>query len=325
MLVHIRWKKLAAVGSILGICVFANNTNHGVPPHGSRPTWLAHVGVHQQYDLAGVGNDTCTASRIAPPTHLFIENTIESIGAAFDFGADVVEFDVQPTTDGHFVVFHDWRLECRTNGNGPTRAHSLAMLRQLDVGYGYTADGGRTFPLRGLGVGKMPTLEEVLERFPDRRFFVNIKSNDLAEGQAMARFLMTLPQARRDAIVIYGGDRPIRGVRELLPDQRVVSRATVKACLLRYAAFSWTGWIPEVCGRTAVLVPINYASYLWGWPNRFLNRMKAVDAEVFVLGPYGGGFSVGLDSAESLRQLPGGFSGGIWTNRIETLGPGKNR
>ncbi len=69
--------------------------------------------------------------------------------AAFDAGADIVEFDVHPTTDGHFAVFHDWTLDCRTDGKGVTREHTLAELKKLDAGYGYTADGGKTYPLRG--------------------------------------------------------------------------------------------------------------------------------------------------------------------------------
>jgi glycerophosphoryl diester phosphodiesterase len=43
---------------------------------------------------------------------------------------------------------------------------------------------------------------------------------------------------------------------------------------------------------------------------------------VFVLGPYDGGFgSSGVDTAEQLARLPAGFTGGIWTNRIDRIGP----
>ena len=34
--------------------------------------------------------------------------------AAFAAGADIVELDIHPTTDGQFAVFHDWTLDCRT-------------------------------------------------------------------------------------------------------------------------------------------------------------------------------------------------------------------
>jgi glycerophosphoryl diester phosphodiesterase len=66
-------------------------------------------------------------------------------------------WNVHPTTDGQFAVFHDWTLDCRTDGHGITREHSIADLKKLDIGYGYTTDGGRRYPFRGSGVGMMPT------------------------------------------------------------------------------------------------------------------------------------------------------------------------
>ncbi len=64
-------------------------------------------------------------------------------------GADMVEIDVAPTADGQMAVFHDWTVDCRTEGKGNVRDKTMAELKQLDPGYGYTADGGKTFPLRG--------------------------------------------------------------------------------------------------------------------------------------------------------------------------------
>ena len=54
-------------------------------------------------------------------------------------------------------------------------------MQSLDIGYGYTHDGGETFPFRGKGVGKMPSLTEVLEKFPNEKFLINIKSNKPSE------------------------------------------------------------------------------------------------------------------------------------------------
>ena len=109
----------------------------------------------------------------------------------------------------HFVVFHDWTLDCRTDGTGVTREHSLAELKALDIGYGYTADGGKTFPFRGKGVGLMPTLDEVLAAFPDRRFLINIKSDDPDEGRRLPRASRPLPAAQRALIWVYGGGKAI--------------------------------------------------------------------------------------------------------------------
>ena len=85
----------------------------------------------------------------------------------------------------------------------------MAELKALDVGYGYTADGGRTFPFRGKGVGMMPTLDEVLAKFPGRRFLINIKSKDPTEGEKLALRLAQLTPEERARLMAYGGTAPI--------------------------------------------------------------------------------------------------------------------
>jgi len=73
-------------------------------------------------------------------------------------------------------------------------------------------------------------------------------------------------------------------------------------------------------GLEASQVPLHVAPWLWGWPDRFLERMEGEGSAVFVLGPYeGGGFSTGIDTPEDLARLPAGYSGGIWTNEIEAI------
>ena len=301
---------------------FVNNTNLRSDAPAGRPEWLAHRGLAQTYDLAGVGNDTCTARRILPPEHGYLENTIASMRAAFAAGADIVEFDIHPTTDGAFAVFHDWALDCRTDGHGVTRTHALATLRSLDIGYGYTADG-KTFPFRHKGVGLMPTLDEVLATFPDRRFLINVKSNDPAEGEMLAARLARLPPQQRRLLMSYGGERPMAVLRERLPELRVMSRRSLVRCGLGYIALGWSGHVPAACARSLILVPINLAPFLWGWPGRFVARMRRNDALVFVTGPYGPGDpgTRGVDDRATLARLPPHFSGGIWTNRIDRIGP----
>lgn len=306
---------------VLAGFIFINNTNLLTGARQGEPTLLAHRGLAQRFPSVDLKNDTCTATRIYPPTHEFLENTIASMRASIAAGADIVEFDIHPTTDGQFAVFHDWTLDCRTNGKGVTREHSMADLKTLDIGYGYTADGGKTFPFRGKGIGLMPSMAEVLEAFPTQRFIINVKSNDPAEGEKLAEALKALTPERRKALIIYGGgDRPIAEVKRLIPDMAILSRQTLKACLLAYEAYGWTGLMPGACRGSVLLVPVNIAPWLWGWPDRFLNRMDGERTQVFVLGPYGGGeFSTGIDSPEELARLPRNYSAGIWTNEIATI------
>ncbi len=313
---------VAAAIAVLTAFIYINNSNLLATHRDGKPVMLAHRGIAQRFDERDLKNDTCTAARMLPPRHGYLENSIESMRAGFDAGADIVELDVHPTTDGEFAVFHDWTLDCRTDGHGVTRDHSMAYLKKLDIGHGYTADGGRTFPFRGKGVGMMPTLAQVLAAFPQQRLLINVKSRDPSEGEKLAAVLNGLTAERRAQIMVYGGDEPVEVVRKLVPDTRTISRAAIKSCLMGYIGYGWSGIVPKACGNAMVLVPVNFSPWLWGWPDRFLNRMRIANSEVFVLGPYrGGGFSTGIDTPDQLARLPQNYSGGIWTNEIETIAP----
>lgn len=310
-----------AFAALAGLCL--GNASWLAHPTG-RLTILAHRGVHQTFSEAGVTNATCTAERIDPPTHGYIENTLPSMRRAFALGADIVEIDVHPTTDGDFAVFHDWTLDCRTDGHGVTRAHSMAELRRLDVGYGYTADGGRTYRLRGRGVGLMPSLGETLQSFPGRRFLVNIKSDDPEEGAKLAAYLRDNAPDAGSRVVVYGGERPISRFRALRPDILAWTPRQVTRCLLRYELVGWSGRVPTACRRTMIFVPEDQARLVWGWPNRFLARMRAVGSEVYVggkaeLSPRRG--LGGIDNAAQVSRLPRDWAGGVSTERIEVVGP----
>ncbi|MCP4657514.1 MAG: glycerophosphodiester phosphodiesterase, partial [bacterium] len=257
-----------------------------------------------------------------PPEHAFLENTIPAMEAAFDYGADIVELDVHRTVDERFAVFHDWTVECRTEGRGVTREHTLEDLQKLDIGYGYTADGGKTWPFRGQGVGMMPSLEQVLATFPDRGFLIDVKSNDADEGRLLAERLEELTPGREGEIAVTGGSRPVGVIRERLPHIRTITRPQLKRCVLRYLAVGWTGHVPAACRRSILLVPANVAPWLWGWPDRLLERMDRVGTRVVLIGDYGGErFATGFDDPDRLDELPADYSGGIRTDRIDLIGP----
>ncbi len=312
-------KRRLWVGGAFAVLVWARNSSwlHGAT--GQAPELLAHRGLGQTFPIAGLAAADDTSKLIHEPEHPYLENTIAGIEAAFRYGADIVELDVQLTADGRFAVFHDAVLDYRTNGTGPVRAHSLDALQALDVGFGYTADGS-TYPFRGKGVGLMPSLDSVLARFADGELLIHIKSNDVEEGEALAELLEQLPEERRAQLTAYGGDAPIRALAAALPSFRVMSKGTVVNAVFTYLAVGWTGYVPGNCRGTQLHVPLRYAPLLWGWPHRFVERMSSVDTRVVVVAG-SGGWSEGFDSRQDLRSLPEGFSGVIWTNRIDRIGP----
>lgn len=315
-------KALIGLTIFFAAVYFWNASWRVAPPPGELEV-IAHRGVHQTYDREGLTNDTCTATRILQPTHDFLENTIPSMQAAFDAGADIVEFDVHPTTDGKFAVLHDWTVDCRTQGSGETRSHDLAYLKSLDIGYGYTPDSGASFPFRGKGTGLMPEIEEVFAAFPSGRFLVNYKSNEAREGDMLAALLVAHPEWRPAVWGAYGGDAPTFRADELIGGLAVWSRKGMVDCLLQYFGIGWTGYVPEACRNTKVMLPLNVAPFVWGWPNLFLQRLWDAGSEVILLGPYAPGDpgTAGIDTLEQLAQVPPAFTGYLWTNRIELIGP----
>ena len=311
---------------IAGASVFLLNTNLLATPPTGEPILLAHRGIAPRYDMSGVTADTCTATRMLPSDNVFLENTIASMKASFDAGADAVEFDVHPTTDGEFAVFHDWTLDCRTDGHGVTREHAMADLRKLDIGYGYTADGVKTFPFRGKGRGLMPTIKEVLDSFSGKRFLINIKSNDPKEGELFAAYLKAWPENVTEKLFVYGGVRPIAALKARMPALKTTTRVSAMACLKDYARWGWSGIVPSQCTNGVVYLPINMAPRLWGWPDRLLTRFRDAGSEVFIIGPYeGGNYSTGVDTVAELKSLPQDWSGGIMTNELELLAPAMGR
>lgn len=317
------WRRFGVVLGLGLLWLWMGNTSCWMEPDTEGPRLIAHRGVHQAFDRDGLTGQTCTAERMLEPTHDYLENTLRSMEAAFELGADAVELDLHPTTDGRFAVFHDWRVDCRTEGSGVTREHALAELQRLDVGYGYTADGGATFPFRGSGVGAMPSLEQVLERFPVHGLVLDLKGGRESEGEQLAERLEDLPAARRARILVYGGPPAVEVLRGRFPDLVTISRPRLRRCLLRYLALGWSGHVPAACARGMITVPANAAPWMWGWPHRFVRRMESVGSRVVLIGDYeGSGLSQGFDDVERFRKLPA-FDGWVWTDRIERLAPAR--
>ena len=110
------------------------------------------------------------------------ENTLLAFGNAAALGYRYIETDLQLTSDGHFVCFHDPTLERTTNGNGNLNDHTLAELKRLDAGHNFVENGSYTF--RGAGA-RIPTLEEALALDAELHYNLEIKSEDPAVGRML--------------------------------------------------------------------------------------------------------------------------------------------
>lgn len=308
-----------------GICAFAVTVSlinaSWIAPRSQKPLILvAHRGLAQRFDRSGVDDDTCTATRITPSDHDFIENTLRSLSNARHFGADAIELDVHPTRDRQMVVFHDWTLDCRTDGKGPVREKTLAELKRLDVGYGYTADGGRSFPLRGRGVGGMPTVEEALRETPRMRLFFNFQSKDPGDADALVAAFRRAGVEIDGKFAFYGDPQVTKRMKRLVPSASTFGKEEMKACLTDYVKWGWTSVVPDRCRNTTVAVPLNYQWAIWGWPKRFIARMESVGTKVMLMGPYEDGKIAGLERPEQLGKVPRDFRGFLWIEDFYSVG-----
>ncbi|RIV86615.1 glycerophosphodiester phosphodiesterase family protein [Aurantiacibacter zhengii] len=287
------------------------------------PKLIAHRGVAQIYYASGVGRDTCTATRIEEPVHDYLENTARSMLKAQQIGAQMVEIDIAPTADGEIAVFHDWMLDCRTNGSGEVREATLDELRALDIGYGYTADQGESFPLRGSERQQMPTLAEALEALPRTPIMFNFKSADPAEADLLAAKLRAAGrEVEKLGDGFYGHPAPVARMARLFPAAWTWSTESARACSQDYVLYGWTGYLPQSCRGGTMVVPLDDQWMFWGWPNRTLARMQEHGGHIIVTGPREEGTpNQGLLLPEQFTQIPSTYSGHIWAEDIWTLGP----
>ncbi len=134
------------------------------------------------------------------------ENTLEAFRLAWEAGAPYLELDVHLSADGRLAVIHDGSVSRTTGRRGRVRNMSLASIRALDAGHQYTRDGGRTFPFRGRGL-TIPTLDEILETFPEARLNVEIKGSSEGVETAVAEAIRSFAAA--DRVVVAAREHDI--------------------------------------------------------------------------------------------------------------------
>jgi len=104
------------------------------------------------------------------------ENTFPSFQKALEGGAEFIELDVRSSKEGDVLVIHDARLDTTTNGRGAVRKRNLAKIKELDAGYWFSSDEGRSYPYRGRKI-EIPTLEEYLSALPKAKTIIDIKQS----------------------------------------------------------------------------------------------------------------------------------------------------
>lgn len=147
---------------------------------------------------------------------LWPPNTLLAFEQAVSLGVDVLEMDIHKTADGVLVLRHDPTVDSTTDGNGYIQDYIYSELKKLDAGYTWTADNGATFPYRGKGI-TIPTLDEVINAFPDVHLNIDIKPED---NYVVDLFCETLRNHGISEKVMVGSfhDEQLQRFRRLCPD-----------------------------------------------------------------------------------------------------------
>lgn len=132
------------------------------------------------------------------------ENTLEGATLAFDVGADVIESDIQLSTDGTIYVMHDATVDRTTSGKGNIEAMNDAQIQALAT--------------RG-NHHRVPTLASFFSAFKGKpvTHFVEIKSNKPEIVDAL-RALVDEHGVRDQLVVISFSQPQLKRMRELMPE-----------------------------------------------------------------------------------------------------------
>jgi glycerophosphoryl diester phosphodiesterase len=188
------------------------------------------------------------------------ENTVPAFDHGLSVGADGIEFDVHLSRDGVVVIHHDATLERTTNGRGPVASFTADELAGLDAGYNFAGFSGQA--------GGVPTLREVLRRYPGAAMIIELKVNTAELAHRTIDDVRAAGAVDRVALGSFG-TRVLRAARAYEPRIRTgSSREETRLALYR----SWVRWpvrhpsydefqVPEWAGSTRVVSPrfVRYA------------------------------------------------------------------
>ncbi len=168
----------------------------------------------------------------------------------------------------------------------------------------------------------MKTLHEILTAFPAKSFLINIKSDDPTEVDALVAYLRARGHPTDRRLRVVASDAILDRLAMVAPEARRWSVRRTKSCSIRYIALGWMGYVPESCRHGFIGVPVNAGWAFWGWPNRFLQRMRDADVEVVVAGPIGNkSGDPGLTDPTQLDAVPQHYDGRLLTDDVERIGP----
>ena len=174
------------------------------------------------------------------------ENTLASILKAIELGATCIEIDVR-YVDGHLMVFHDYRLERLTDGEGYIADKNVDYLRSLSLSNGE----------------KIPTLEEIYDAV-DQRVGINIELKGAGAAESIVNCIKQFRlQGWSDGLILVSSynHRELARIREL--DQNIKIGVLFDRMPVQNTGFQTPGQATQTANVTVPNDAINHWAETW--------------------------------------------------------------
>lgn len=238
---------------------------------------VAYRGGGSEVNYSELDKTGCAAVSLSASGINTVENTLKATAESVAAGAEAIHLNVHLTNENKLVAFHDWNLDCATNASGPVSRLSISDLEHIDAGYGYTFDGGNTFPFRGKEF-RISQLKEFYKKYPKHEFWLNLKSNNEHSFRALYDHISG---ATRRTVVITSS-KGMDWFRNKDSSVMLTSVSSVKDCGFDYLLVGWAGLVPESCKNTILLIPPKMTKYFWGYPKRLAARLQKHGTDIYL-------------------------------------------
>jgi hypothetical protein len=146
------------------------------------------------------------------------------------------------------------------------------------------------------------------------------------KGADAARVFANLPRRSDDRDLAIGDTPTVTALGTYAPKLRAFTIEGARQCVSQYRTTGLWGVVPRSCQDGVMLLTLDDLSYtLWGWPNRFLARMKDADVRLIIAEDVVDGRIKGLTDVDQYGDIANSYNGYIWVDNIEELGPALRR
>ena len=190
------------------------------------------------------------------------ENSLTAFADALAAGADIIETDIQASSDGVAFIFHDSDLKRLANKNKNFSQCSSQEILEIDIGFGK----------------RIPTLEQALLAFPNVQFNLDIKS-DAAIKPTTA--VIEKLQAHSQVLVSSFSEKRRLGALSQLSNPVKTSAGTSKVLKLYFSSLlGLRGQFKKIAiGSTAIQVPVKRGFIRFDSPS-FISNCKNSKIEI---------------------------------------------